>query len=103
MTKIPQHKYPQPLISVIEKLYPAGRSQFIRFCQGETVHYALDLLPEYAGHQLSTMGNLPQGVPKISDQGTTYPSIDLGHCPPGHYHFKALISNGTDHKFDSSG
>ena len=103
MALIPQNKYPQVAKFKIGKPFTSDRKNFIRFAQGETVHYALDLPTEFQGSELGTMGNLPAEGLVISDQGTIYPSIDLGDCPPGHYHFKLTLKKADQTYVDNAG
>jgi hypothetical protein len=103
MAKIPKGKYPKPCNFKIGKSFTSSHMDFIRFAQGENIQYALDIPTAYDGFELSTLGNLPTGFPKVTDQGTTYPSIHLGDCPPGHYHFKLKFKKGDETFVDNAG
>ena len=95
---------PKPYPHALESPYPVGSENFLRLIEGANAHFALDLPPTLSSSKITAFGNLPKGQPKVTDEGTTYPSIDFEDLAPGRYHFKLKFSNIDKGEFvDSRG
>lgn len=95
---------PNPYLQALEPPYPVGKEDFLRLREGDHAHFALDLPKSLSSAKISAFGNLPAGLPQITDEGTTYPAIDFEGLAPGSYHFKLKFSSSEhDEMVDSRG